>query len=72
MRFTADYDSEGEEYPVDDAVRGDTPLSSEDTDHIGDSSGEDDEPAIDYLLELALHRSPRASRDAWVCSIALD
>ena len=71
MRFTADYDSEEEEFPVDDAHYAKSPrvpVSVRDTDPGSWSEVEDDtdEEETEYVDILVHHQSP--SRDAWVNS----
>jgi hypothetical protein len=69
MRFTADYDSEEEEFPVDDAHYAKSPrvaVTLRDTDPSSWSEVEDDtdEEETEYVDILVHHQSP--SRDAWV------
>lgn len=64
MRFTADYDSEEEEFPVDDAARGTTSYVRTGIDYFGSSSEDDDQGDVDF----SIHPSPRANREAWVKS----
>jgi hypothetical protein len=69
MRFTADYDSEEEEFPVDDAHHGKTPhvpVTVHDSEPSSWSEVEDDtdEEETEYVDILVHHQSP--SRDAWV------
>ena len=80
MRFSADYDSEEEEYPV-DFILEDTPLCISRTSPSIDFDGEkhlrdvgdevEDEGELndqdDCYIDPALHNSPRASRDIVVC-----
>jgi hypothetical protein len=71
MRFTADYDSEEEEFPVDDAHYAKSPrvpVTLRDTDLSSWSEVEDDtdEEETEYVDILVHHQSP--SRDAWVIS----
>ena len=68
MRFTADYDSEEEQFPVNDTAREgspDTALSQLDRFDFSSDDELGDEPDF---WDLAVHRSPRASHDAWVLS----
>jgi hypothetical protein len=66
MRFTADYDSEEEEFPVNDVSRGNTPASGTAIDNF-DLSSEDDYDYEDVeKIDAPTHFSPKASRDAWV------
>ena len=66
MRFTADYDSEEEEFPVNDASRETTPAVGTAIDHF-DLSSEDgyENEDVEYI-DASTHFSPKASRDAWV------
>jgi hypothetical protein len=59
MRFTADYDSEEDEFPVGDVS---FESSAETLDYAVDSSDEDQDE-IDGFIAVS---SPRASHDAWV------
>lgn len=66
MRFTADYDSEEEQFPVNDTAHGGSPGSlSSHVDRFDFSSDDElgDEPDF---WDVAIHHSPRTSRDAWV------
>jgi hypothetical protein len=67
MRFTADYDSEEEEFPVNNASRETTPFSVAQTDTLyvssEDESYDDDAYCIDSLSPF---NSPKSSREAWV------
>jgi len=58
MRFTADYDSEEEEYPIND--------NEKDTSEIihNDLASDEDDDLLDYIFSVQY--SPRANRDAWV------
>jgi len=57
MRFTADYDSEEEEFPVSDVKK---PLSRS-TSPEGDSEDDDSE-----YIDTSWNFSPKANREAWV------
>jgi hypothetical protein len=66
MRFTADYDSEEEQFPVSNTPNkaGYDPAVSL-IDRFDLSS--DDEPDEDAdFFDIAIHQSPRTSHDAWV------
>src|SRR5579859_2636211 len=63
MRFSADYDSEEEEYPVDDASPVHSPAPKGSVHYLGYSS-EDEDDEIDGFIDL----SPRAKHGAWVGS----
>jgi hypothetical protein len=65
MRFTAEYDSEEEEYPVDDAVHETSPNTSTKTVPYEEWSSEDEGDEVDFF-DVSLHHSPRANQDAWV------
>jgi hypothetical protein len=65
MRFTADYDSEEEEYPVDDAGLETSPGTSTKTVLYEEWSSDDEGEEVDFF-DVSLHHSPRASQDAWV------
>jgi len=67
MRFTADYDSEEEEFPVDDVSRGSSPEVI--SDHFEYSSDDGDGEDDDYV-NVSLYHSPKANHDAWVCFLA--
>jgi hypothetical protein len=69
MRFTADYDSEEEEFPVNDASRESTPLSVKEIDHFDLSSEEEEYEGAAYN-DGTTHFSPKNNRDAWVFSSA--
>jgi hypothetical protein len=63
MRFTADYDSEEEEFPV-----GNTTLDALEADTTSNnswSSADDVDDELDGFIDVS---SPRASHDAWVLS----
>lgn len=68
MRFTADYDSEEEEFPVEDAHYAKSPrvnVTVLDTELSSWSDGEDDtDEETGYVDILLHHQSP--TRDAWV------
>jgi len=68
MRFTADYDSEEEEFPVDDAIHAKSsrvPVTVLDADVSSWSEGDDDtDEETGYVDTLLHHQSP--TRDAWV------
>ena len=68
MRFTADYDSEEEEFPVDDAHYAKSPrvnVTVLDAELSSWSDGEDDtDEETGYVDILLHHQSP--TRDAWV------
>jgi hypothetical protein len=66
MRFTADYDSEEEAYPVNDANRGSLQTLDTSLDYTQASSEDEDDDAVDYFFDPSSHHSPRATRDAWV------
>lgn len=65
MRFTADYDSEEEEFPVNDADRGTTPVARAEIDNFEPSSEDDDGEEAENIDDSA-HFSPKTNRDAWV------
>jgi hypothetical protein len=62
MRFSADYDSEEEEFPVDSAsYSGSRPIS------VLQNYGTDSEDDLeDGFSDISTHRSPKASLEAWV------
>jgi len=73
MRFTADYDSEEEEFPVDDGKSPRVlPVNLRDAESGSSWSevedGTDDEET-EYVDILVHHQSP--SRDAWVTPLSL-
>jgi hypothetical protein len=66
MRFTADYDSEEEQFPVSDTPNKaghDIALSFLDR---FDLSSEDELDEDEDFFDVAIHQSPRTSHDAWV------
>lgn len=66
MRFTADYDSEEEQFPVNDAThRGSADSVLPLLDRF-DFSSDDELDAEPDFWDVAVHHSPRASHDAWV------
>jgi hypothetical protein len=66
MRFTADYDSEEEQFPVNDASRGTTPAAGTAIDNFDFCSEDDCEYEDVEYIDASSHFSPKASRDAWV------
>ena len=66
MRFTADYDSEEEEFPVNDASRETTPAVGTTIDNLDASSEDDCEYEDVGYIDASTHFSPKANRDAWV------
>ena len=67
MRFTADYDSEEEEFPVDDAQHAKSPggtVRDAQSRYWSDGDDNTDEEDSEFVDILAHHQSP--SRDAWV------
>ena len=66
MRFTADYDSEEEEFPVNDASRGTTPSAGTAIDNFHLPSEDDYEYEDVEYIDASTQFSPKASRDAWV------
>lgn len=66
MRFTADYDSEEEQFPVNDTThRGSADSVLPLLDRF-DFSSDDELDAEPDFWDVAVHHSPRASHDAWV------
>ena len=63
MRFSADYDSEEEEFPVDNVSYSDSPARGA-TVNWDDSNSEDDSDG--GFSDVSLHLSPRANIEAWV------
>jgi hypothetical protein len=61
MRFTADYDSEEEEFPVNDAARETTQYARTSIDYF-ESSEDDDQDDVG----VSTHPSPKASLEVWV------
>jgi len=59
MRFTADYDSEEEAYPVNDK---NNEKNATEIAYVDSLSDDDDD--LDYIFSVQY--SPRANRDAWV------
>jgi hypothetical protein len=68
MRFSADYDSEEEEFPVEDAQSSEGLNTTPD---IWDSSSGTDEDSDDSYADVFLHLSPRPNHDAWVRALEL-
>jgi len=62
MRFSADYDSEEEEYPVDNASHAGSPRPSV----IGEYSSESEDDIDDGYSDTSSHFSPRGNLEAWV------
>jgi hypothetical protein len=63
MRFTADYDSEEEEFPVGSTTFDALEADAKSNDSWSSADEGDDE--LDGFLDVS---SPRASHDAWVLS----
>ena len=63
MRFTADYDSEEEEFPVSGVKKPPSPSAPRDTNWSSDEDSEDDDPEY---IDTSWNFSPKANRDAWV------
>jgi hypothetical protein len=68
MRFTADYDSEEEEFPVNDAAREIKPYVGTNIDYLEASSEDDDQDDAG----VSTYHSPGAGREAWVNFISYD
>jgi hypothetical protein len=66
MRFTAEYDSEEEEYPVDDAGHDYSPKTATETVLYEEWSSDDEEGEEVDFFDVSFHHSPRANQDAWV------
>jgi hypothetical protein len=66
MRFTAEYDSEEEEYPVDDAGHEYSPKTTTKTVQYEEWSSDDEEGEEVDFFDVSFHHSPRANQDAWV------
>jgi hypothetical protein len=66
MRFTADYDSEEEEFPVNDASRETTSAVGTAIDNFDLSSEDGSENEDVEYIDTSTHFSPKTSRDAWV------